>query len=189
VSLCTHFATYLSLHSLTMAASSGTRILIHRMSTFCRQIFLFQSWQACQGWDNFMDTTRCSVLFSSHPWNGPCLFWDVDGDMTRSGLTTKQREWFWLVEPFLSLPPKLNGYTNTVMTLAVAGDCTAFVWFCCTSPPSIYLALVHYCGGSLPTVQGTEKGNAQGPVIRTLGPMMWWCEQRLGLFGFIDIFL
>jgi len=41
VSICTHFATYLSLRSLTMAASSGTKILIHRMSTFCRQMFLF----------------------------------------------------------------------------------------------------------------------------------------------------
>jgi len=56
-----------------------------------------------------------------------------------------------LIEPFLSLPPKLNGYTNTIITLAAAGNRTAFVQFCCTSPPSIYLALVHYHGGSLPT--------------------------------------
>jgi len=36
------------------------------------------------------------------------------------------------------------------MTLAAACDRTAFVRFFYTSPGSIYLALVHYLGGSLP---------------------------------------
>jgi len=37
---------------------------------------------------------------------------------------------------FLSPHPKLlNGYADTIMTLAAACNCTAFVWFCCTSSP------------------------------------------------------
>jgi len=45
----------------------GWEIPVRRMNTFCRWKFLSQSWQACLGRDDFMDTTRCRVLSLSHP--------------------------------------------------------------------------------------------------------------------------